>query len=661
MTVATQPLSVVELLASVPNKGQPLSERQRCHYDEMGLPHDYPYLNAKNQLKTRKKSLQSWFDPDPAKCYILCTDTEKFLKAFRLWVEYYMKPSKWNAGTYHFTDPLHKYEMVQAAMSPPKTPNQPSKTACVAPRRSTKTHTLIQQMCSMMAVTRTTPIQILISERNKARTDEEMQDLRHQFENNERIHADFGSENILFPRTRTGGRRWNNEKLQFCHNRSTIVGVSVSSAHRGRGNTFGIIDDPEDDEDSLNAAFRSKYFRWLFKAYLFMFGPGAKILWISTMIDELCCMQMAMRGLKEVQTTEDDEVQLERDARFDDWNLVNISLIREDKNGKRYSIFPDRTSVADFDAYKKTHGLAAAMCEMQGVPMAGDQFCFSRDPMRHGYIRAIGEDGDYFLDLNTGRKLPWDEFVKSLYVVGAGDFGSGMSPTCCPGAIVLIGRDAWGTVYVLDVYNRRCHPDDLIEMMFEMAPEWHTQRFAFEAVSMQTVDVHRARRRADELRAEGKEPPLIRGITNQKIDKVRLIIATLRPLINNDEIRFRQFDEQVKTIDGVHKVRSDARQRYHGQLAEQVDMYTDERALGLDDAIDALQMSIRFLGSMKGEPDQTSDDPNEEVYARWAEAGLLFDKKNIPLSCWTKEMFVDSMGDNIDVAKADEDEMDPYE
>lgn len=628
----------------------------------MGLPADYGTLNHKSRRSARLKALRAWFDPDPARSHVLCTDTEAFIRAHKLWVEFYIKPDPRNAGIYHFTDPLHKYEMVRMAMSPARTQNQAAKSACVAPRRSTKTITLIQEMCSMIAAVRTTPVQILISEMNAPRTSEEIRNLRSQFEQNELIQADFGGAGVLFPRGRSGGERWNDSTLCFQHTRSIIMGYSISSAQRGRHPTLGIIDDPEDEDLSHNPEWRRKYFRWLFKTYCPMFGPGGHIMWIGTLIHEFSCLQMAMLGSREIRRESDDEPEIERDERFDDWNRKVFAMIEQDpETGRQWSIFPDYMSVEDFDRYKTTHGLSAAMAEFQGLCIAADQFCFQRDSHRHGYMHCVRENGEeYMLDLKSGVRMPWELFLSSLHIVGAGDLSDSMAISADPGALVFIGANAAGVIYVLDVWTRRCHADDLVQRGYEMAMQLKAEKIGWEKAAMQSVVVRYAQHYGDQLRREGHVVPIHRGIVNNQQDKTRRILAALRPLLGDDQIRFLHL-EAVSGVDGeAHRSAKCGHARYHRLLKEQVDGFTDEGASGHDDAIDALEMAIRLLGRSRGTGVGGDDGDAEAVRSieLWAEVGMVWPRHKIPMPCWTNEMRKQAV--EPEHAYADS-EMDPYE
>ncbi len=638
-------------------KSATLSPARISNLDGMGLPRDYPALNALNQKRARFVSLRSWFHPDPARAHILVTDVEKFIKAHRLWVTFYLKPDPWNASVYHFNDPDHKYDMVRAAMAPPVAGNKVAKCVIVAPRGSTKTITIIQEMCTMIAVCRTTPVEILMSQLTDDRTKEEMHKIKMQIEKNETIHRDFGGPGVLWPVKRIGGEKWKEAELDFMHNRSVIMGYSIASAQRGRRPTLGIIDDPEEDETSKNQEWRKKHLRWLFHTYVPMFKPGGRIVWIGTIIHDFACLQMALRGIKDAGKGEEDETA--RDKRFDTWNKKRFSLIENYGTENERSIFPDLYTVEEFHQLIIDIGLAGAMAEMQGTPVAEGAFVFELHENHHFWMRCYGDDGDYFLDCLTGETMPWKEFLKTLYIVGAVDPADSVQAHADPGAIAILGCNSRGVIYVLDMWVRRGHADQLVLQAYDMCMALKAERIGWEKEGFQTFLFRYARRHEDELRRQGLAPPISKALENQRKSKERRIIAALRPVIVDKEIRFRRFREFVDFSDKRHVASPDPHQKYHRILQEQVDGYTDEGGMGHDDAVDSVHMGIVLLGRHRGKKvENRVDDPKGEEWQRWEDAGVPVERKDIPHDWWSKKQWAEWEKERLASIHS---EMDPYD
>ena len=596
------------------------------------LPQKYSRMTEGEKKKARLHSLTSWFDPD--KPDQLCSNVDNFVAAHYLWCEYYFKADPYNRGTYYYDDPICKYDMVRMAMGNSLIDTEPSKAVVHAPRRLGKTKTLVEELCSLLAITRPFT-EILISEANSERTIEEIVKIKSQIENNKQIHADFGAEGVLWPRKHASASRWKTNRLEFLHlPKCAIIGHSINSAQRGRGPIFGIIDDPEGDEDSYNRKWRKDYFSKLFNVYLKMFNAGGKILWIGTVIHGQSCLALALQGLAQL---DDEEGSL--DPRFDDWNKRRISMIEEGPDGELFSQQPQRLTVEGFETRKKAQGVASVMAELQGMPITPGQSAFDFDPYRHGYMRCKNDSGgeDYFFDLATGERQPWNEWLDTLVVFAAGDLADGVSPDSDPGALVFIGINPKGIRYVLDVFNKRCYSGDLIKTAYDMATKWNCKTLAWEKTGMQVAIVRQARRHMEQLRAEGVRVPRLVELSNNKRDKVSRIL-TLIPYFSSDQIRFMRFGKVVDGKGCAHDSTTIANMRYHRDLSCQVVEFTDEGLRGHDDAIDALEMAIRISTGAKGIAPPVEEHPTDQLIKDWEEVGINFNSHSIPVNNWSPEM-----------------------
>ena len=606
--------------------------------EKADLPRRYPNLGYYEQQAERMRVLTQWYDKDTP--HVLCKDVELFLAAHYLWAEYYIKPEPYNHGIYHFEDPLCKYEMVRMAMSDPKIPSEAGKSVVHAPRRLGKTQTLIQEMCSLIAISRPFS-EILVSEANATRTEEEIKKLKVQIENNTRIHEDFGGPGELFPAGGKAAQAWRDNRLDFLHQpRCSIMGHSISSAQRGRGPIFGIIDDPETDEDSFSKKWRKDFFSKLFSTYLPMFHKGGKILWIGTVIHGQSCLAQALQGLSQ---KDDKDKEGELDHRFDDWHKRRFGMIETDEDGNLYSQQPSRMTVEAFEIKKQTMGLQAVMAELQGLPINPGEVAFNYDPMANGYMRAIDPNGkEYFLNFETGEQIPWEAWISSLTVFGAGDLADGLGVEADPGALVFLGVDSEGRKYVLDAFEKRCYAEDLVKMAYTLSEQWAPKLFGWEKVSLSTVICRLARRYVDELRQAGKTPPAHRDIENTGKNKVARIL-TMIPLVNGREIKFPYFREFTDAEGNQHKAATVPRKRYIQTLIDQIVECTDEGVGGHDDLIDALEMAVRLAGESKAPEYAGPANPNDVMVRKWEDTGLPISKAQLPVQAWTPTMWDESL------------------
>lgn len=593
-----------------------------------GLPDDYPALGPLAQQKARLHSLRCWYDLDRPDIFL--HSLEDFLKAHFLWTYFYLKPHPLNRGVYTYDDPTNKEDMLRGVFSPSDASGEPAMSVVSATRRMGKTQILVVDSMPFICITR--PFSIcLISESENKRTMEEIRKMKRQVEQNDRIHQDFGGSGEMFPRNTKQGV-WSAHELEFIHHSgSRILGHSLGSAQRGRGPIYGVIDDAEDENNSFNKEWRRWLFQMILGTYKNMFGPGGVFCMIGTPVHEGSCLNLAMKGM-----IEGDE-NPQSDIRFKDFRRIKVPLIYKDSSGKWQSHQPQRISVAVFLRRMQidpVNTMREILCE----PASSGMQAFPFDTYRHGFMQCSDTKGDYFLDLYTGERMSWEEFIRTTRIVGAGDLADGQSIDSDPGACVYVGVRG-STVYVLDAYVKRCHAQDLIDMAFSLAEPLSCEYFGWETSAMQTVIYRVAQEKAEQLRREGRLPPVLREIENARKNKIRRIL-TMIGLFTGNRIRFMHFEPLTDEEGRIHTPAEHPRREMHLELLEQVRTYTDEGRSGHDDAIDALEMAVRILyltGMIEyevpeREPEEIDTDTRLE---RWRELGMSFPEEAIPEACWT--------------------------
>ncbi len=595
------------------------------------LPEDYPTLTPKVQRAARLSVLRSWFDP--ALPHVLCTDVENFVAAHFLYSEFYIKPAEINRGVYFFQDPVNKYELDRLIMAPPTKPEEPSKSVVTATRRFGKTQTIIIEMIPLMCLVRPFTC-CLVSEVNDKRTGEELDKIKYQIERNERIHSDFGAEGVLFPKSRTEGT-WNKHHLRFIHFPGVeIMGHSLGSAQRGRGPLYGVIDDPENEDNTYNRDWRRNFFNKLLHVYVPMFHFGGKLCWIGTPVHEGSCLSLAMRGMSEQEQDEDPTV----DRRFMDWHRGKFPLIVRDEAGDYVSMQPERLSVQGFLTKMEIDPIAAQkeiLCE----PVTPGTRAFRYDPVKHGFMHCKTGDEEYMLDLYTGEQRPWKDFLDELIVFGAGDLADGQSADCDPGALVWIGIDSQGVVFVLDAWQGRVFAEKQVKAAYDISVLLNCEVFGWEKASLLCV-VNRIlpAREVQERRDRGEIPPVFREIENHHKNKVRRIL-TMTGIFGSHQIRFLQFGT-IQGPDGVvHRPVDHGRESAYRDLIGQIVEFTDEGIRGRDDLIDALEMVFRLVSGRRGElVQEQNDDPSDLMVEKWKKTGFFITPNSLPPDRWTEKM-----------------------
>lgn len=639
-------------------KDDPLTEAE---VDEMvrlyDMPRNYHVLNPQSRKRERLRVLKAWFDPSDVQT--LCNDVEKYIIAHRLWVDYYMKPAKCNEALYHLPDPRHKYDMLRAAMSPALSEGEPAKSVIAAPRGTTKTVTLILERYTLVASVRP-HTRMGVTQINSERTMEVIGDIKEQFMENDRIHADCGGPGVLFPKIKGKGKKWNDKRLDFISTHCVIFAVSTRSAHRGRRLILGTIDDPEDNKLLREKAFRRRYFTWLLRTYMPQFKRGGVLTHICTICEPGSCTDLMLQGLSV--SGDDAEAGGTHDERFDDWHKINLSLITQNpETGEEESVWEEYISVETFHNMKRTRGLAAVMAEYQGAPIAEGATTFERRKHEHGYMRCKGYDGDYMLDLKTGEEMPWDEFVKDLAVYGGCDLADSMSIENDPGAVCFVGIDPTGTKFVLDAWRRHTTADKLVVLAFQMASKWNTKVLVFEQAAMQTVVVRMAKRLRQELLEEGYVVPQTRGIKSTDVAKPQRILAILSGPMNRQEIRF-PIHERLVIDDKVHEPAPNPSKRYLNMLLDELDGFTDEKQRAID-LLDALEMAMRTGERARGKLAPRTPRHKRVSLEKWRDAGVELNRSMVPVEAWPQSWIDEALTRDMkpEPVAMGAGEMDPYD
>jgi len=643
------------------DENKQIAELRRAHLAAANLPADYDEIGWQGQRDARAAVFTSWYDV--SRPNVVCTSVDNFLAALYLFVEGFWKPAECNKGKCFYRDPIHKYEMAEAVFSPPKVATEPAKTIVVAPRMSTKTFTLIQQAAPMMALTRPNT-DILISELNDSRTEDEIGAIQKQFEENDLIHREFGGKGVLFPRSTRGSSKWSGHELQLLHLPGCrIRGVSFYSAARGRHPNVWIIDDPEDPKKPPTAEHRKNFFQLLLPRGVGMLTQGNICLWMTTRIPG-SCNDIALKGIRLAELDPDIGAAL-IDQRFDDWNKVVIDLLEEHPDGTVTSRYPDHVSVAGYYAKEKALGKREAMAEYRGIAVAAGEFVFQRDEDRHGYMHAVRQPGnddlpeEYMIDFKTLKIVEWNEFLRSLYIAVANDIADktkGDNDFC---ASIAGGMDPESTPYLLGCLIKRMVADDLVWRSYQMAAEWGASLMAYETNAMQTVVYRMAQRYGAMLEEQGKVPPRLIPLQNETSTKVQRIIAAIRPRYNHYDIRLPILEPKRDYNGRLHVPAVNSDRLYWHILYDQLDTFTDEGASDHDDGPDAMQMLLRILDRRRGESAESIPDGERED-EEWQKEGVLWPRHLLPESCWTKRMR-DEHARESRPAMASVSECDPYD
>jgi hypothetical protein len=630
-----------------------LFEDEKARMDDYGLPYDYNVMSPETQHKMRMAVWTGWFDPKQPD--ILCTDTEAYVKAHRLFVEFCMKPAACNKALYTKADPLHKYDMLRVAMAKPINPEEPTKTMHVAPRGTTKTVTMVIERCCLIACVRPDTL-IIVCEVNKTRTEEEIGNIRRQFEENELIEHEFAPDGPIFNMGGRGLHKWSNIRLDF-YNRASIRGVSAGSAARGRRAKLAIVDDGEDPKLITQKGFRRKYFVWFINSFCPMLSRGAIVNHISTNSMPGSCTDLMMKSRSCI---EEESADGRRDTAFDDFHKQLISMKQKDKDGNWYSIWNELLTVPAIDkilASRYSYGMA----ELQGTPVESGDQVFRSEYLGRGYLQCEGADKeDYMIDAFSGERKPWREFIAELEIYAGVDLADG-GPYSDPGAIVFVGFSPDGLLYVLDVWRQQKTADVIVDHVFVMCADWpRTKWVVFERAGMQRVVIRIAERKREEYQARGVFVPRFRSQTSETVAKPGRILGTLGWWMGEGRVRFRLTEPWTDEKGEVHKPIKHTRNRFHDYLRDEAAMFTMDKKFGID-ALDAMEMAVRSAGRR---PERGIDDEGvtetSSPLDEWSELGFEMKRSTVHRDDWPEEWHRDPIYATVE-SGGERMEMDPYD
>lgn len=183
-----------------------------------------------------------------------------------------------------------------------------------------------------------------------------------------------------------------------------------------------------------------------------------------------------------------------------------------------------------------TQGRAAFFQEKQNEPRAAEHRIFSRER-----LRFFSMEGDRIFVERPGADSKI-VFLKDLCICGFLDAAMGKSRRGSEGdfaAIVTVGRDDDGYIYVLDAWLRRIAPTGQINRIFENHERFCYARFGIEANCFQSLMMlpleEERRKRRD--RGEAWDVPVTEVVSRRKKEAR---IMSLEPLASNGWLLFNR-------------------------------------------------------------------------------------------------------------------------
>ena len=291
--------------------------------------------------------------------------------------------------------------------------------------------------------------------------------------------------------------------------------VGAGGAVTGRGADLLLIDDPmKNREEADSRLMRDKLWDWYASTAYTRLMPGGAVVLIQTRWHEDDLAGRLLNG---------DE----------HWEVVNLPAIAEpgDMLGRQEGVplWPERYGLDDLNRIRSTIGEREFIALYQQRPSPLEGALFRRDWIARGKAPRSGTRVAMGVDLALSTKTSAD------YT-----------------AIVIMARDEFGKLYVLDAVRERVDFPGALRLIRLMADKWSPKAIAIEQVAYQAVVVQ-------ELLRQTTLP--IKGVTPDK-DKVTraqpLALRYEQGLVYHEELPSWFEDELLSFPQGLHDDAVDA-------------------------------------------------------------------------------------------------------
>lgn len=448
----------------------------------------------------------------------------------------------------------------------------PDKLADAAPRGNAKS-TIVSLALPIWAGLFAHKKYILLISDTASQANDFLQNIRSEFEDNYLLQEDFGG---------VEGVVWTNSNI-ILTNGVRIQALGTGKRVRGRKHKehrpdLIICDDLENDENVMSPDQRKKNEGWYFRALSKAGDEHTDIFYVGTILHYDSLLSKLLKNpiykTKKYQAV----ISWSTSPLWDEWEKIIVDLENPNRMVDAKTFFelhneemlagtevlwPEKENYYDLMIQRIADGPAAFSSEKQNEPLSDDDRRFHPDWIR--YYEDSEVEG------------------KNLFVVGACDPSMGKTGGDYS-AILTIGSDSNGIIYVLDADIAKRHPDIITKDILYKHTDYSYKIFGVEENQFQEYF-------KDTLIKESavihKSPMPIRGIKSHS-DKI-LRIQSLQPDIKGGRVRFRR-DQQ--------------------KLIEQLVNFP---SADHDDGPDALELAISLLGRKSAFADWFKEKANENT------------------------------------------------
>jgi predicted phage terminase large subunit-like protein len=394
--------------------------------------------------------------------------------------------------------------------------------------------------------------------------------IKNELETNEKLIEDYGPQ--------YSSQVWNAMAIVTANGCRV---QAVGAGDRLRGFNFNgyrpeivILDDLENDEDVLNAAYRDRMHQWINSAVIPLGTPGkTHFLYVGTLLHEDSVLRRIMKDDPRFKSVVFSAIQKfpERMDLWDRWGEMLFERVI-DENGQEESAFKSAQRARQFYEENKEEMERGAVVLWPSRMSLYDLMVIrytQRRTFQTEYQQTPRDDSTaVFTQFTFYDELPP---LDEMDIYGAVDPSLGKSKRADPSCIVTIGyHRKTGVIYVIDVNTKRRSPDAIIEDILRLATVYKYKQFAVEAVAFQEFFKTQLMTRAQLAGIYLPVKPV------KPLSDKNLRISGLEPLITNKFIRFA---------------------RHHVGIIEE---FRDFPSSTHDDQMDALQMATELIYTKKG-------------------------------------------------------------
>jgi predicted phage terminase large subunit-like protein len=302
--------------------------------------------------------------------------------------------------------------------------------------------------------------------------------------------------------------------------------VAVGTGQRVRGFIEGdtrpttiIVDDFESELNAYTPEARAKNRKWMTEAVIPSLSDEGRIIMIGTVISEDCFLYWA----KESPT----------------WHVLWYSIIDDDGA----PIWPERFPLSRIEEikteYSSVGNINGFYQEYMNISQSPDEAPFKPDWIKMHHYDYERINGQNCLVRHIGDK----KTVIPIEVYGGVDPASSLSMRADFFVVATIGIDNENNKYIVDLYRKRCPPNEQPDIIIDIFKKYHHKKMKIETVAYQEA-----------LRTAVKEkmlnnnlyiPGLEKGVKPRNRKSERLL--SLVPMLAKGQLFFRSIDTEAQS------------------------------------------------------------------------------------------------------------------